>query len=152
MPSDIKECSLYSFTLRGQKVKTTPKDITARAAAEAAQTTANGKQDALTAEQLAAVDSGVTAAKVAAWDSIIVPSITKITHSVQTKSNTSVTPFSAYAEVNIADEISANGSVLSVMAHHASTNPGYGMVYDNRILRVYSARAATFPVDIFYIK
>lgn len=40
MPSDIKECSLYSFTLRGQKVKTTPKDITARAAAQAAQTTA----------------------------------------------------------------------------------------------------------------
>lgn len=61
MPSDIKECSLYSFTLRGQKVKTTPKDITARAAAEAAQNTANGKQDALTAAQLAAVNSGITA-------------------------------------------------------------------------------------------
>ena len=61
MPNDIKECSLYSFTLRGQKVKTTPKDITARAAAEAAQATANGKQDALTAAQLAAVNSGITA-------------------------------------------------------------------------------------------
>lgn len=61
MPNDIKECSLYSFTLRGQKVKTTPKDITARAAAEAAQNTANGKQDALTATQLAAVNSGITA-------------------------------------------------------------------------------------------
>lgn len=62
MPSDIKECSLYSFTLKGQKIKTTPKDITARAAAEAAKTTANGKQDALTAEQLAACNSGITSA------------------------------------------------------------------------------------------
>lgn len=71
MPSDIKECSLYSFTLRGQKVKTTPKDITARAAAEAAQITANGKQDALTAAQLAAVNSGVTAEKVATYDAFV---------------------------------------------------------------------------------
>lgn len=74
MPSDIKECSLYSFTLRGQKIKTTPKDITARAAAEAAQTTANGKQDALTAAQLAAVNSGITAEKVAGYDAFSVPS------------------------------------------------------------------------------
>lgn len=71
MPSDIKECSLYSFTLKGQKIKTTPKDITARAAAEAAQTTANGKQDALTAAQLAAVNSGVTAEKVATYDAFM---------------------------------------------------------------------------------
>lgn len=62
MPSDIKECSLYSFTVHGVKTKTTPKDITARAAAEAAQTTANGKQDALTAAQLAACNSGITTA------------------------------------------------------------------------------------------
>lgn len=62
MPSDIKEYSLYSFTLRGQKVKTTPKDIAARAAAEAAQNTANGKQGALTAAQLAACNSDITAA------------------------------------------------------------------------------------------
>lgn len=61
MPEDIKECSLYSFTLKGQKIKTTPKDITARAAAQAAQTAANGKQNALTAAQLAACNSGITA-------------------------------------------------------------------------------------------
>lgn len=57
----IKECSLYTFTVNGTQTKTTPKDITARAAAEAAQNTANGKQDALTAAQLAAVNSGITA-------------------------------------------------------------------------------------------
>lgn len=74
MPSDIKECSLYSFTVHGVKTKTTPKDITARAAAEAAQTTANGKQDALTAAQLAAVNSGITAEKVAGYDAFNVPS------------------------------------------------------------------------------
>lgn len=74
MPSDIKECSLYSFTVHGVKTKTTPKDITARAAAEAAQTTANGKQDALTAAQLAAVNSGITAEKVAGYDAFSVPS------------------------------------------------------------------------------
>lgn len=61
MPNTIKECSLYTFTVNGTRTKTTPKDITARAAAEAAQTTANGKQDALTAAQLAAVNSGITA-------------------------------------------------------------------------------------------
>ena len=61
MPNTIKECSLYTFTVNGTRTKTTPKDITARAAAEAAQTTADGKQDALTAEQLAAVNSGITA-------------------------------------------------------------------------------------------
>ena len=60
MPNTIKECSLYTFTVNGTRTKTTPKDITARAAAEAAQTTADGKQDALTAEQLAAVNSGIT--------------------------------------------------------------------------------------------
>ena len=62
MPNTIKECSLYTFTVNGTQTKTTPKDITARAAAKAAQTTANGKQDALTATQLAAVNSGITAA------------------------------------------------------------------------------------------
>lgn len=73
MPEDIKECSLYSFTLRGQKVKTTPKDITARASAQAAQNAANGKQDALTVAQLAAVNSGITAEKVAEYDAFNVP-------------------------------------------------------------------------------
>ena len=67
----IKECSLYTFTVNGTQTKTTPKDITARAAAEAAQTTANGKQDALTAAQLAAVNSGVTAEKVATYDAFM---------------------------------------------------------------------------------
>ena len=62
MPNTIKECSLYTFTVNGTRTKPTPKDITARAAAEAAQTAANGKQDALTAAQLAAVNSGITAA------------------------------------------------------------------------------------------
>lgn len=55
MPSDIKECSLYSFTLKGQKVKTTPADLTAR---EGLKT----KQNALTTAQLAACNSGITAA------------------------------------------------------------------------------------------
>lgn len=61
MPNTIKECSLYTFTVNGTRTKTTPKDITARAVAEAAQNTSNGKQDALTATQLAAVNSGITA-------------------------------------------------------------------------------------------
>lgn len=71
MPNTIKECSLYTFTVNGTRTKTTPKDITARAAAEAAQTTANGKQDALTAKQLAAVNSGVTAEKVSTYDAFM---------------------------------------------------------------------------------
>lgn len=74
MPNTIKECSLYTFTVNGTRTKTTPKDITARAAAQAAQTTANGKQDALTAAQLAAVNSGITAEKVAGYDAFNVPS------------------------------------------------------------------------------
>lgn len=74
MPNTIKECSLYTFTVNGTRTKTTPKDITARAAAEAAQTTANGKQDALTTAQLAAVNSGITAEKVAGYDAFNVPS------------------------------------------------------------------------------
>ena len=74
MPSDIKECSLYSFTVHGVKTKTTPKDVTARKAAQAAQATADGKQDALTTAQLAAVNSGITAEKVAGYDAFNVPS------------------------------------------------------------------------------
>lgn len=73
MPSDIKECSLYSFTLKGVKTKTTPKDITARALAQEAKELAQSSQGALDATQMAAVNSGVTAAKVAAWDAIEVP-------------------------------------------------------------------------------
>ena len=87
MPSDIKECSLYAFTLRGQKIKTTPKDITARAAAEAAQTTANGKQDALSSAQMDAVNSGITADDLAVNDASvlckatpIVPTLTNGSH------------------------------------------------------------------------
>ena len=68
--AEIKECSLYTFTVNGTQTKTTPKDITARAAAQAAQTAANGKQDALTAAQLAAVNSGITAEKVAGYDEL----------------------------------------------------------------------------------
>lgn len=66
MPSsNVQECSLYSFTVNGTTRKTTPKDITARRAAQNAQTTAAGKQDALTTAQLAAVNSGITAAVLA---------------------------------------------------------------------------------------
>lgn len=74
MPSDIKECSLYSFTLNGVKTKTTPKDITARALAQEAKELAQSSQGALDATQMAAVNSGITAAKVAAYDAISVPS------------------------------------------------------------------------------
>ena len=69
MPTNApQECSLYTFTLDGVRRRTTPKDVTARKAAQAAQDTADSKQDALTAEQLAAVNSGITADKVEEYD------------------------------------------------------------------------------------
>lgn len=62
MPTNApQECSLYTFTLDGVRRRTTPKDVTARKMAQAAQATADSKQDALTTAQLAACNSGITA-------------------------------------------------------------------------------------------